>query len=408
MAECDSRQSELKKKCKDLRKRVQTKEQEVQETRSKIDRATKKQAEEQGFQVKKESRLCVVCFFAAVVSPHIATHSHTFPHMFVAAWKLDFWIPFSHSSDRSLDPLPLFSLQLQKDAEIEEKRLKVQQEEAEYEVLQKDLERTNKFKQYLDMVCEQNEGYFEEVDAILHRYDSLSATEALSQKKERESGEMIKREREVLAKFSKRATTEVVEKNAQMAQSRTDLETIRSLIKDRSAEAMKAVDEEFRRVKDLGSIHMAVDNLYNRCFVLGKEKQNKAKDLQEIERVKALPEQQRISDMLARLGTYYKDIHAISKEAKDHLRKEETKYVVRSVQAQKEKRKDKKEKAAAEGAAAQEVAASTAPSEAGGEGTEDGRRASVAGEGRRKSMVSEAASTARSNSRPQSGHSSKP
>ena len=50
MAECDSRQSELKKKCKDLRKRVQTKEQEVQETRSKIDRATKKQAEEQGFQ----------------------------------------------------------------------------------------------------------------------------------------------------------------------------------------------------------------------------------------------------------------------------------------------------------------------------------------------------------------------
>lgn len=51
MAECDARQSELKKKCKDLRKRVQTKEQEVQETRSKIDRATKKQQEEKGFQV---------------------------------------------------------------------------------------------------------------------------------------------------------------------------------------------------------------------------------------------------------------------------------------------------------------------------------------------------------------------
>ena len=283
----------------------------------------------------------------------------------------------------------------------------MQQEEAEYEALQKELERTNKFKQYLDMVCEQNEGYFEEVDAILHRYDSLSATEALSQKKERESGEMIKRERDILSKFSKKATTEVVEKNAMMAQMRTDLESIRSLIKDRSAEAMKAVDEEFRRVKDLGSIHMAVDNLYNRCFVLGKEKQNKAKDLQEIERVKALPEQQRISDMLVRLGTYYKDIHAISKDAKDHPRKEETKYVVRSVQAQKEKKKEKKA-AAADAAAAQEVAASTAPSEAGGEGTEDGRRASMVGEGRRKSMVSEAASTARSNSRPQSGHSSKP
>lgn len=74
MAECDSRQSELKKKCKDLRKRVQTKEQEVQETRSKIDRATKKQAEEQGFQAsipapvlecRIVSELLLFCFVAA-------------------------------------------------------------------------------------------------------------------------------------------------------------------------------------------------------------------------------------------------------------------------------------------------------------------------------------------------------
>merc|ERR1711959_16356 len=53
MAECDARQAELKKKCKDLRKRVQTKEQEVQETRSRINRATKKQEEEKVFQELK-------------------------------------------------------------------------------------------------------------------------------------------------------------------------------------------------------------------------------------------------------------------------------------------------------------------------------------------------------------------
>merc|ERR1711959_626805 len=57
MAECDARQAELKKKCKDLRKRVQTKEQEVQETRSKIDRATKKQQEERGFQEQKDQEI---------------------------------------------------------------------------------------------------------------------------------------------------------------------------------------------------------------------------------------------------------------------------------------------------------------------------------------------------------------
>jgi len=297
---------------------------------------------------------------------------------------------------------------LQKDAEIEEKRLKVSQEEAEYEETRKELERTNKFKQFLDLVCEQNEGYFEEVDTILHRYDSLSATEALSQQKERESGELIKREREVLAKFSKRATTEVVENNAHMAQTRTDLETIRSLIKDRSAEALKAVDEQFRRLKDVGSIRMAVDNLYNRCFVypftLGDRKMKKS-EMQENDRIKALSQDTKVPEMLAKLGRYYQDIESITKEAKDHPRKEKETYVVRSVQAPREKKAEKKEKKAADAAAAQEVAGSTAaPSDAGGEGTEDGRRSSVVvGEGRRHSLVSEAASTARSNSRPPSG-----
>merc|ERR1711881_131736 len=57
MAECDARQAELKKKCKDLRRRVQTKEQEVQDTRSKIDRATKKQEEEKGFQEQKDEEI---------------------------------------------------------------------------------------------------------------------------------------------------------------------------------------------------------------------------------------------------------------------------------------------------------------------------------------------------------------
>ena len=66
MAECDARQAELKKKCKDLRKRVQTEEQHVQETRSKIDRATKKQQEEKGFQEQKAS--LIIMFFRWVVS----------------------------------------------------------------------------------------------------------------------------------------------------------------------------------------------------------------------------------------------------------------------------------------------------------------------------------------------------
>lgn len=343
MAECDARQAELKKKCKDLRKRVQTKEQEVQETRSKIDRATKKQQEEKGFQE-------------------------------------------------------------QKDEEIKEKRTTVTQEEVEYEELVKKLERTNKFKQYLDMVCEQNEGYFEDVDAITHRYDSLSATEALSKAKEEASGELIKSERDILTKFSKRATTEVVEKNAQMAQMRTSLDNLRSHLKDQSAEALKRMDEQQKRVKDLGSIHMAVDNLYNRCFVLGKEKQNKA-TLQEIDRIKGMAEKERIENMLTRLSTYYEDIHAISKDAKDHPKKPEQNYS-RPIKTEKKKGEKKKSAGDDKGVAKADTGSSAANTEvkAGEE-----RRTSLPQKERRKSAseMSTRSNHGASESRPQSGHSIK-
>lgn len=275
MAECDARQAELKKKCKDLRKRVQTKEQEVQETRSKIDRATKKQQEERGFQE-------------------------------------------------------------QKDEEIKEKETEMKEASRTYESLTKELDRTNKFKQYLDLVCEQNEGYFEEVDRIIQRFDSLSSTETDLQGKERDMGNLIKTQREELARFTKGATTQVVEQNARMARMRGELESLKNNLKDRSADAMKRTDEEQKRVKDLGSIHMAVDNLFNRCFVLGKEKQSKATQ-QEIDKIKAKPEQERICEMLSRLCTYYIDIREISKEAEGHQKKPVYEYQGRGAREKKPK-----------------------------------------------------------------------
>eukprot|EP00656_Telonema_subtile_P040873 TRINITY_DN4595_c0_g1_i4.p2 TRINITY_DN4595_c0_g1~~TRINITY_DN4595_c0_g1_i4.p2 ORF type:complete len:211 (-),score=63.56 TRINITY_DN4595_c0_g1_i4:796-1428(-) len=97
MAECDGRQTQLKKKCKELRKRVQTKEQEVQETRTKIERATKKQEEEKQFQNLK-------------------------------------------------------------DKEIEEKKDLVREEEQEQQELKQKLDLRNQYKAYLDRVCEEHEG----------------------------------------------------------------------------------------------------------------------------------------------------------------------------------------------------------------------------------------------------------
>jgi len=352
MAECDARQAELKKKCKDLRKRVQTEEQHVQETRSKIDRATKKQQEEKGFQE-------------------------------------------------------------QKDEEIKEKQTEMEEANRKYISLQKELERTNKFKQYLDLVCEQNEGYFEEVDRIIQRFESLSTTEEDLQTKRKDMANMINTQREELARFSKGATTQVVEENARMARMRGELESLKNNLKDRSAEAMKRTDEEQQRVKDLGSIHMAVDNLFNRCFVLGKEKLSKGNQ-QEIDKIKAKPEQERICEMLNRLCTYYIDIREISKEAEGHQKKPVYEYQGRG--AREKKPKANATTAAATGAVGTVddggAAANKALEDAISAKDPNQRRDSVLQQpGRRRSVMSSEMSSARgsgagSEIRPQSGNKS--
>jgi len=328
MAECDARQAELKKKCKDLRKRVQTKEQEVQETRSKIDRATKKQEEEKGFQE-------------------------------------------------------------QKDEEIKEKRLIVAQEEADYEKKQRELERTNKYKQYLDMVCEQNEGTFDEVDNILKRYESLDNTEKDLKALKDGQQETFKEESSLKTKFSKRANTDIVEKNANMAQMRSYLEQLRSQSKDQMVEAMNRMDEKQTRDKDRSSIQMAVDNLYNRCFAMDKDKMNKAK-LQDLEHIKSLSDEVRICEMLVRLGVFYTDMEAISKDEnlKSHPRKPDQ---FPTHTANLNKPKKKKDKEGTKAPIAEDVTSATA------EGGNLERRNSVKQEehGRRQSVRSGTSNSAK-------------
>jgi len=258
MAECDARQAELKKKCKDLRKRVQQKEQEVQETRSKIDRATKKQDEER-------------------------------------------------------------QLQQEKDAEIEEKIKQVSDEELRYEKLIKDLDRTNRYKQFLDLVCEENEGYFEEVDRILMRYESLSEQQKEQAERLLTNQNTIEDQRDKLGKFSKASVTEVVERNATIASYRKTLDELVAQRKESEANQEKIKTRQQKSIMELGSIEMAVDNLYTRCFIVDQEL-SKAQT-QEVERIMRLPRDSKTLQMLDRLCIIFVDMDHIAVHAKAHPKK---------------------------------------------------------------------------------------
>jgi len=213
-----------------------------------------------------------------------------------------------------------------------------------------------------------------QVDTILKRYESLKTTEMDLQTQGQESQVEINREKEILAKFSKRAMTEIVEKNAQMAQMRSDLDQLRSRSKDQTAEAMKRMDEKQARDKDRSSIQMAVDNLYNRCFAEnGLNTLNKAKK-QDLEAVRGLDEQTRICEMLSRLGIFYLDMKSIAREAKDNPRKPEQ--VVEETR-NKPKKKQSKEITTTKEADDAGTAGSVADGERRNSLKDDGRRGSV-------------------------------
>jgi len=251
MSDCDHRQTDLKRKCKELRKRVQEKEQEVQETRNKIERATQKHAEE-------------------------------------------------------------MRLQQEKSGEIEEIMKEVEREEAAYEKLIKDLDSTTRYKLYLDGVCENNEGDFEDTMSILHRFQTLTEQAQLQSEQLIANQDNNEQQKDAFSKYAKVAVNEVVEGNGNLAGFRQMVEELMAQRKE-----MEKTDGKNRELKQaaimaLGSIELAVDNLHNRAFTVQIEANRLTKaQTQELDRVKHLSRHERILVMLDRLGVFYTDMDAI-------------------------------------------------------------------------------------------------
>jgi len=126
--------------------------------------------------------------------------------------------------------------------------------------------------------------------------------------------------------------------NGNMSAMRSDLDGLRSLSKDKHAEAMKRMDDQQKRFKDLGSLNMAVDNLFNRCFIVRKQNITKA-NLQNIDRIKNEPEAQKTGEMLLMLSQFYLDMKDIATKSKDHQRKPEQHFNSRVVSKEKKEGK---------------------------------------------------------------------
>eukprot|EP00656_Telonema_subtile_P040870 TRINITY_DN4595_c0_g1_i1.p1 TRINITY_DN4595_c0_g1~~TRINITY_DN4595_c0_g1_i1.p1 ORF type:complete len:193 (-),score=56.13 TRINITY_DN4595_c0_g1_i1:62-640(-) len=122
------------------------------------------------------------------------------------------------------------------------------------------------------------------------------------------------------SKYSKISVTQVVEKNAKISERRTELDELRNQTRDQTGKDENRKIHEQKRIKELGEIEMAVDNLYNRCFLQGKQSKS---SMQEAERLSKLSDEEKVMEMLSRLCIFFLDMREISKEVKHHPRPKE-------------------------------------------------------------------------------------
>lgn len=151
-----------------------------------------------------------------------------------------------------------------RDLEEQLKKLRAARQQLQEEVVTK-----GKFQGFLDSVCDDLPEYFESIEQIMMRhetlkaaYDDLLTRDAASQRAQEE-------ENNELQKFMKRKQNEVLVYTSDIATKQEELDKLRYSTTDTEA-ALSKTDEGAKEGKrELGEIEMAIHNIHARCRTRG-------------------------------------------------------------------------------------------------------------------------------------------
>jgi len=160
----------------------------------------------------------------------------------------------------------------------EEKKASVQKENEKHELqqilneqnekrmqLKLEVESKSKYQRFLDSVCEDPSEYFESIENITMRYETLAAAHADLTMRVDTAQKEQEEENQKFVSFVKTSQNDLLVYNSDIAKKQQDIDHLRYTTTDREAALSKGEVEAKEGTRQLGEIKMAINNIYNRC-----------------------------------------------------------------------------------------------------------------------------------------------
>ena len=163
--------------------------------------------------------------------------------------------------------------------------------------LKHEVEQKGKYQRFLDSVCEDSSEYFENIEDITNRYETLAAAHldlrSRTDKAQREQEE----ETAQLNGFVKRSQNDLLVYNSDIANKQQELDARRFKTADGDAALYKVETEAKEGKRELGEIEMAIHNIHNRCVRVRGPNQHEGLDGAELQAQLLEAIKQRVVDL---------------------------------------------------------------------------------------------------------------
>mmetsp|Transcript_20045 Transcript_20045/g.36043 ORF Transcript_20045/g.36043 Transcript_20045/m.36043 type:complete len:298 (-) Transcript_20045:332-1225(-) len=155
-------------------------------------------------------------------------------------------------------------LRQQKEKEIEQLTEVLEQLRAEKEKVHEVLEKNMRYQYFLESVLEVADEY-QEVNDLLMRYATLSATNADLKEHQRKCGELAEKVRSELQVFVKQKTDEILNLNNQLSRLKKELEQYEGDALVQEAKKDSSLQVASQKTLEYGQVVLSADNIFNRC-----------------------------------------------------------------------------------------------------------------------------------------------
>lgn len=189
-------------------------------------------------------------------------------------------------------------LRLQKEKEIEVLQQQLNDIRNEKERTSEVVERNMRYQMYLERVHEFAEEYHE-IGELLMRHETLLATNIDLRDHMKKCESETETTRSTLQTYTKETTDKILSLNNHISKLKKELEERERMTQKIESNKDYVLHDASRKIEELGQVHMATDNLFNRCHSRSTV---------------GHPVYSAPLDQLTVIGDYMSDVRAITKE----------------------------------------------------------------------------------------------